>query len=76
YPASLLDAAFRVAHDDANSFTLPQAVALVTRNPAKALHLEDRGVLAEGRRADMVLAHQHGDHVRVGHVWRQGIRVF
>lgn len=76
YPASLLDAAFRVAHDEANGFTLPQAVALVTRNPAAALHLEDRGVLAEGRRADMVLAHQHGDHVHVGHVWRQGIRVF
>ena len=76
YPASLLDAAFRVAHDEANSFTLPQAVALVTRNPAKALHLDDRGVLAEGKRADMVLAHQHGDHVHVGHVWRQGIRVF
>lgn len=76
YPASLLDAAFRVAHDESNSFTLPQAVALVTRNPARALSLEDRGVLAEGKRADMVLAHQHGDHVYVGHVWRQGMRVF
>ncbi|HKM97570.1 MAG TPA: alpha-D-ribose 1-methylphosphonate 5-triphosphate diphosphatase [Buttiauxella sp.] len=76
YPASLLDAAFRVAHDESNSITLPQAVALVTRNPARALNLDDRGVLAEGKRADMVLAHQHGDHVHVGHVWRQGIRVF
>jgi alpha-D-ribose 1-methylphosphonate 5-triphosphate diphosphatase len=76
YPASLLDAAFRVANDESNSFTLPQAVALVTRNPAKALHLQDRGVLAEGMRADMVLAHRYGDHVHVGHVWRQGIRVF
>lgn len=76
YPASLLDAAFRVAHDESNSFTLPQAVALVTRNPAKALNLDDRGVLAEGKRADMVLAHLHGDHVHVGNVWRQGIRVF
>ncbi|MEW7313255.1 alpha-D-ribose 1-methylphosphonate 5-triphosphate diphosphatase [Buttiauxella gaviniae] len=76
YPASMLDAAFRVAQDETNSFTLPQAVALVTRNPAKALNLADRGVLAEGKRADMVLAHRHGDHVRVGHVWRQGIRVF
>ncbi|MCE0801424.1 alpha-D-ribose 1-methylphosphonate 5-triphosphate diphosphatase [Buttiauxella sp. S04-F03] len=76
YPASLLDAAFRVAQDESNSFTLPQAVALVTRNPAKALNLDDRGVLAEGKRADMVLAHLHDDHVHVGHVWRQGIRVF
>ena len=76
YPASMLDAAFRVAQDETNSFTLPQAVALVTRNPAKALNLDDRGVLAEGKRADMVLVHQHGDHVGVDHVWRQGIRVF
>ncbi|TNV16449.1 alpha-D-ribose 1-methylphosphonate 5-triphosphate diphosphatase [Buttiauxella sp. B2] len=76
YPASMLDAAFRVAQDETNSFTLPQAVALVTRNPAKALNLDDRGVLAEGKRADMVLVHQHGDHVGVGNVWRQGIRVF
>jgi alpha-D-ribose 1-methylphosphonate 5-triphosphate diphosphatase len=76
YPASMLDAAFRVAQDDTNSFSLPQAIALVTRNPAKALNLDDRGVLAEGKRADMVLVHQHGDHVGVDHVWRQGIRVF
>ncbi len=76
YPASLLDAVFRVAQDESNSFTLSQAVALVTRNPAKALNLDDRGVLAEGKRADMVLAHLHGDHVHVGHVWRKGLRVF
>ncbi|GDX07287.1 alpha-D-ribose 1-methylphosphonate 5-triphosphate diphosphatase [Buttiauxella sp. A111] len=76
YPASLLDATFRVAQDETNSITLPQAVALVTRNPAKALNLADRGILAEGKRADMVLAHLHNDHIHVGHVWRQGIRVF
>ena len=31
YPASLLDAAFRVADDESNRFTLPQAVRLVTK---------------------------------------------
>jgi alpha-D-ribose 1-methylphosphonate 5-triphosphate diphosphatase len=76
YPASLLDAAFRVAHDDSNRFTLAQAVNLVTRNPARALNLADRGTLAEGKRADLVLAHMHGDHIHVDHVWRQGTRVF
>ncbi len=76
YPASLLDAAFRVANDESNSFTLPQAVALVTSNPAKALNLADRGVLAEGKQADMVLVHQHGENIHVGHVWRKGLRVF
>lgn len=52
YPASLLDAAFRVADDQSNRFTLPQAVKLVTKNPAQALNLRDRGVIGEGKRAD------------------------
>ena len=76
YPASLLDAVFRIAQDEGNAFTLPQAVSLVTRNPARALRLEDRGVIAEGKRADLVLARAHGDHHYVQNVWRQGIQVF
>lgn len=52
YPASLLDAAFRVADDQSNRFTLSQAVKLVTKNPAQALNLQDRGVISEGKRAD------------------------
>jgi len=76
YPASLLDAAFCVAASEHNTFTLPQAMSLVTRNPAKALGLSDRGVLAEGKRADLVLAQRHGEHIHVNHVWREGIRVF
>lgn len=76
YPASLLDAAFRVAADEENAFTLPQAIHLVTKNPAQALNLNERGVIGEGKRADLVLAHHKGDHVRIDHVWRQGKRVF
>jgi len=77
YPASLLDAAFRIAQDDANSFTLPQAVKLVTLNPANALGLKDRGLIAEGRRADLVLVKQSQDgHVYVKDVWQQGRQVF
>lgn len=80
YPASLLDAAFRIAHDATNSFTLPQAINLVTRNPANALGLQDRGVIAEGKRADLILARAHDSaqskHVYVQNVWRQGIQVF
>ncbi len=56
YPASLLDAAFRLVADERNALTLPQAAALVTRNPARALDLQDRGTIAEGLRADLVLA--------------------
>ncbi|GHL09200.1 hypothetical protein ECZU22_30990 [Escherichia coli] len=51
YPASLLDAAFRVADDQSNRFTLPQAVRLVTKNPA-CTESPDRGVIGEGKRAD------------------------
>lgn len=76
YPASLLDSVFRIAEDDNNAFSLSQAVALVTRNPATALGLEDRGVIAEGKRADLVLARAHQHHHYVQNVWRQGIQVF
>ncbi len=76
YPASLLDAAFRVADDESNRFTLPQAVKLVTKNPAQALNLQDRGVIGEGKRADLVLAHRKDNHIHIDHVWRQGKRVF
>ncbi len=76
YPASLLDAAFRVAADERNRYTLSQAVHLVTRNPARALGLSDRGVLAEGKRADLVLARKVGEHMHVGRVWREGRQVF
>lgn len=76
YPASLLDAAFRVADDAQNAFTLSQAINLVTKNPARALDLHDRGVIGEGKRADLVLAHRKGEHVHIDHVWRQGERVF
>lgn len=76
YPASLMDAVFRIANDETNAFSLPQAVKLVTRNPANALGLQDRGEIAEGKRADLVLARAHGDHHYVQNVWRQGIQVF
>ena len=76
YPASLLDAAFRIADDGGNAFTLAQAIRLVSKNPAQALGLHDRGVIAEGKRADLVLAHRRGEHIHIDRVWRQGKRVF
>ncbi|MEB6337592.1 alpha-D-ribose 1-methylphosphonate 5-triphosphate diphosphatase [Serratia rhizosphaerae] len=76
YPASLLDAAFRLAADARNGYDLPQSVAMVTRNPARALGLTDRGAIAEGLRGDLVLARAHGEHVYVQQVWRQGRQVF
>ncbi|CAK9885949.1 MAG: Alpha-D-ribose 1-methylphosphonate 5-triphosphate diphosphatase [Candidatus Erwinia impunctatus] len=76
YPASLLDAAFRLADSEENAYDLPQAIRLVTRNPAQALNLTDRGSITQGSRADLVLAHRHGEHVHVSNVWRQGRQVY
>jgi len=52
YPALLL-AAFRLASDEVAP--LPQAWAYVSENPARAAGLSDRGVIASGKRADIIL---------------------
>ncbi len=52
YPAQLL-AAFRLAHD--RILTLQQAWSLISAAPAKAAGLVDRGEIATGRRADILL---------------------
>jgi alpha-D-ribose 1-methylphosphonate 5-triphosphate diphosphatase len=52
YPAPLL-AAFRLAADGVRP--LGEAWSLVSEGPASAAGLTDRGVLAEGRRADILL---------------------
>ncbi|MDJ0037186.1 ribophosphonate triphosphate hydrolase [Pantoea allii] len=76
YPGSLLDAAFRLAADERNTLSLPQTIALVTCNPARALGLEDRGVITEGCRADLVLAHTQHGHPHIRHVWSKGRQVY
>jgi alpha-D-ribose 1-methylphosphonate 5-triphosphate diphosphatase len=76
YPSSLLDAIFRIAHDDRNGYSLATATQLATINPAQALQLDDRGVIAEGKRADLLLAHQRHDHTYATRVWREGKAVF
>ena len=52
YPAPLL-AAFRLAADGV--LPLPQAWNLISAAPARAAGLSDRGVIAEGSRADLIL---------------------
>lgn len=72
-PASLLQAAWRLQRD--GGFTLPQAVALVTRGPALAAGLADRGALVPGLRADLVRVREVGGLPVVVQVWRGGARV-
>lgn len=77
-PGSLLTGALRLVDD--GHLSLPQAVATVSRNPARAVGLQDRGELAPGLRADLVqvrvveVADGH-HHAVVRAVWREGRRV-
>jgi alpha-D-ribose 1-methylphosphonate 5-triphosphate diphosphatase len=75
YPASLLQAAFMLAELD-DEQTLAQAVNTVSRAPAKAAGLTDRGEIRAGLRADLVQARTHGSLPVIQSVWRQGKRVF
>lgn len=77
-PGSLLTAALQLV--DEGHMTLPQAVATVSRNPARSVGLNDRGEIATGLRADLVqvrvveVADGH-HHAVVRAVWREGQRV-
>lgn len=83
-PASPLQAVFGLVA--AGEITLPQGAALVAANPARAIGLDDRGVIAPGRRADLVRVHAHDVGSDAHHptgvpvpivraVWREGRRV-
>lgn len=73
-PASLMMAAFDLARR-VPSIALPQAIATVTANPARAAGLDDRGALEVGRRGDVVRVRVVGDVPVVREVWRGGRRV-
>ncbi|ESY83803.1 phosphonate metabolism protein PhnM [Mesorhizobium sp. LNHC221B00] len=73
-PFSLIQSAFFLG-DMVEGISLPQAVAMVSKNPAEAVGLNDRGIIEQGRRADLVRV-RVDDHVPVVRtVWRQGLRV-
>lgn len=73
-PFSLIQSAFFLG-EVVDQISLPQAVAMVSRNPAEAVGLADRGVIEAGRRADLVRVRvdEHVPVVRT--VWREGKRV-
>lgn len=59
HPATLIVAVFRLP--ELAGIGLPEAVRLVSTNPAHAAGLDDRGEIAVGRRADLVsVAHING----------------
>jgi alpha-D-ribose 1-methylphosphonate 5-triphosphate diphosphatase len=77
-PHALLHGAFLLR--DQGGWTLPEAVATVTRTPATLIGLDDRGVIATGRRADFVRVREtrsgaaHPVPVPLS-TWREGRRV-
>jgi alpha-D-ribose 1-methylphosphonate 5-triphosphate diphosphatase len=73
-PASLLMAAFHLPKA-VPAIALPAAVATVTRAPAAAVGLDDRGEIATGKRADLVRVRVTRDIPVVRSVWRAGVRV-
>ncbi len=77
-PGSMLSGAMRLVQD--GIMTMPQAVATVTRTPALATGLTDRGALQTGLRADLIQVHMTQlsdgtEHAVVRAVWREGRRV-
>jgi alpha-D-ribose 1-methylphosphonate 5-triphosphate diphosphatase len=72
-PSSLLQAAWRLARD--GGFGLPEAVAVVSRNPARAAGLTDRGDIAIGQRADLIRVRTLDELPMVREVYVRGRRV-
>lgn len=73
-PFSLLQAAFMLA-ETVEGISINNAINMVTKAPAEAVGLEDRGVIEVGRRADLVRVRTEGDVPIVRSVWREGRRV-
>ena len=72
-PGSLMLGALRLVEEA--GWSLPQALSTVSRQPAQALGLNDRGMIAQGMRADLVRVHRLDLQPAVRAVWRQGQRV-
>lgn len=73
-PAALLPAVLKLPQ--LAGIALHQAVALVTKNPAAAAGLPDRGEIARGRRADLVAFSTAADVVLARRVWVRGQAIF
>jgi alpha-D-ribose 1-methylphosphonate 5-triphosphate diphosphatase len=73
-PSALLLAPLRLA-ELVPQFDLPAAIRTVTRTPAHAVGLTDRGEIAVGKRADLVRVFTRAGASTARMVWREGRRV-
>lgn len=72
-PVSLLHGALIL--EETAGMDLPAAVAMITKTPAEAVGLDDRGALEAGRRADLLRVTRLTDAPVIRQVWRQGQRI-
>jgi alpha-D-ribose 1-methylphosphonate 5-triphosphate diphosphatase len=73
-PASLLLAALRLPQT-VPGIDLPAAVRTVSKTPAEAVGLTDRGEIIAGKRADIIRVRSTEAAAAVRSVWREGNRV-
>ena len=73
-PYSLVSASMKMPQL-VDGISLPEAIKTVTCNPARAIGLDDRGVLEVGKRADVVRINLDDDMPVIRSVWREGMRV-
>lgn len=73
-PSSLLMGALQLT-GDVPGIDLATAVRMVTKRPAEAVGLDDRGEIVAGKRADLIRVRVAGGMPVVRSVWREGHRV-
>ena len=73
-PFSLIQSAF-ILGDHVEAITLPEAIRMVSKNPAASCGLDDRGEIAVGKRGDLVRVSVDHHVPVVRTVWREGRRV-
>jgi alpha-D-ribose 1-methylphosphonate 5-triphosphate diphosphatase len=73
-PSSLLQAVFLLQNDF--GWPLTRAVRTVSSTPAGVMGLDDRGEIAVGRRADVIVAQQTALGPVIRETWSAGRRVF
>lgn len=69
-PATLIVAVIRIS--EFTDLNLPEALRLVTANPAKAAKLSDRGTIEVGKRADLIAMSEPGGLPQITDVWVHG----
>jgi alpha-D-ribose 1-methylphosphonate 5-triphosphate diphosphatase len=74
FPAAPFQAAYKMAEQ--GDMPLYESIKLVSQTPAEAMGLSDRGRIATGLSADLVLFETGKHHPRIRATFRQGVPIF